>query len=385
MDQKMSSNDRNPRKLLKSKWILFRISALILGLVFAFVCAEVLARLVFPDYLIRAGTERNFFCDFDPLLGWRHKSNFSAQHERYGFSVYVHHNQYGIRGPDTITTDKPPKKKRCLVLGDSSAWGFGANQDEVFTDPKCHKSEDVELINFSVSGYGTDQELLHYERLGESFQADSVALVVTLDNDFGNNLSAREYGYSKPYFTLDGDSLVLHTEQIRPPYAKRFRDFWRTRLVIVNYLDAVFRSAKTRRKIKTKSTAKTNADALLTYDDLPEEYLESVKLTARIIKRLQEKTKAQGREFFVVFVPSKNHIENLAERNHPLAAPLAAELQALGIEYREPYFIFLEKRKKGHDLFNPWEDHLNASGHLLFAKVFVEDSTINAVKNLYSK
>jgi hypothetical protein len=70
--------------------------------------------------------------------------------------------------------------------------------------------EHVEVINAAHYGYGTDQELLFFQDIGNRWQPDVVLLAFTPGNDIENNLSPISIA-PKPYFTRSGaGGLELH-------------------------------------------------------------------------------------------------------------------------------------------------------------------------------
>ncbi len=149
-------------KLRERKVTIF---LLIVGCGVAFLLAEGSLRLFLTGYVPSAGIEHNYFCQFDDEMGWRPLPDISGRHQRQDFSVLVQQNQFGLRGPNTMRREKTSMSTRMLVLGDSFVWGYGVDQEQVFTEPKVHQSG-TELINFGVSGYGPDQEYIFYLREG---------------------------------------------------------------------------------------------------------------------------------------------------------------------------------------------------------------------------
>ena len=81
----------------------------------------------------------------------------------------------------------------------------------------------VEVINFGVSGYGTSQELLTLREKVWAYSPDVVLLAVTTNNDVLDNSRALKQTDEIPYFTLDGDRLVLDNS-FRDAAAFRLRD-----------------------------------------------------------------------------------------------------------------------------------------------------------------
>jgi hypothetical protein len=187
-----------------------RASLLVFGLLLAFAAAEILSRLFLPVYpnlfLLNEVRDKNQgkFFTFDPLLGWDGKENVIDELVWSDCRHSVEHNQFGYRG--TAHGYPRSEKRRLVFLGDSFVWGFGVEDDEIFTSLIETKSDrQVEAVNLGVPGYGTDQELLLWKTRGYKWKPDEVVLVVYYFNDLFDIMSSRRYGYDKPYFLLDSD------------------------------------------------------------------------------------------------------------------------------------------------------------------------------------
>jgi len=161
---------------------------------------------------------------FDVDVGWRHIPSASGRLVSPEFDVVLAINADGLRDRH-YQRAKGESVRRIAVFGDSFAEGWGVELDESFS--KCLErllkhpagSQGVtEVINFGVAGYGTDQEMLLYDRLGQSFGPD-IVIVLFYANDLWNNISTRgigaERGY-KPFFRVDaGDRLRLQGVPVR--------------------------------------------------------------------------------------------------------------------------------------------------------------------------
>ncbi len=344
------------------KAILFRFFAIIISLLIVALASEVALRLFAP----RLGTnvnEKSRYCRFDHDLGWAPLENIT-----WGETGYlVHQNQFGLRGPDDMQLKKTSGRKRVLVLGDSYVWGVGASQEELFTAPEVHGTNE-ELINGGVSGYGTDQEYLFYLLKGQEFDVDQVVLAFTLYNDVENNLNPKQYGYLKPYFTMNGDQLVLHNDHVRYNRVETFfrslnreSHLWN---VTGEGFDGLIKALLRKRKKPLE------ADVVVSEADR-----RGIELTLAIINKLKEAVAARHAEFYVVFIPYKPRVEKHLPGNHPFASLIASGLTQMGVSYREPYPEFLKSAMAGVDPFNPLDNHFNAAGHTLFAK-FVTDTDL---------
>src|SRR5204863_6859917 len=105
-----------------------------------------------------------------------------------------------------------------LVLGDSFGFGVGVGEDHTVSsrladlingDKELVFGNHVDVLNLSVSGYSTDQEVLTFEAEGAPLDPDVVVLLMC-DNDFEGNMQGFTYGrYYKPRFVLDGPGVRL--------------------------------------------------------------------------------------------------------------------------------------------------------------------------------
>ena len=361
----------------------FKVFLLVVGLGVTIILAEGSLRLFIPAYVASAGVERNYFCRFDDEIGWRPLGNLSGQHQRHGFSVFVHQNQFGLRGPDTMRRGKTSASTRMLILGDSFVWGYGVDQDRVFTEPGVHQSE-KELINFGVSGYGTDQEYLFYRRDGALFEVDEVVLAFTPYNDVNNNLASEQYDKSKPYFTLSDHQLVLHTDHVRENKFQSAVDWVWSHSRMVNILDKAYRSFQNWWLVRNAGGGVVSPHAgILNAASVSSRDREGIQLTMRIIEDLRDTVLSNGARFSVVFIPYKPHILNSISHNHPFVPLLAKRLEESKIDYYEPYFYFLHDEGANH-LFNEYDNHFSPTGHALFGKILVDPHLEHTTKNLYS-
>jgi hypothetical protein len=173
----------------------------------ALVVAESAARWLDPHYLDRVrGAEV-----YSERYGWELRPGFGALLHDVPTTV----NARGYRGA-LHPYEKTPGKTRLLMLGDSVAFGFGVRDFETFSYLLEHRGDRYEVVNLSVEGYGTDQELLVLEQEGLRYHPDVVVLNVCVANDPLDNFLPRWwYWRPKPHFTWDGRRLVLHDDDQR--------------------------------------------------------------------------------------------------------------------------------------------------------------------------
>ncbi len=172
-----------------------------------------LARIFFPTVgrlVLYIPNHRHASEEFlhDELLGWRNIPD--AEFVTFGRSGWT--NSHGFRSP-YYPVGKPEGRERILVLGDSFAWGYNVTNEDTFSRVAERKLRaanfEVDIINASVSGWGTDQQYLFLLREGLRYRPDIVVLALFVGNDPLNNSSSRQYGLEKPYFVVENGELQL--------------------------------------------------------------------------------------------------------------------------------------------------------------------------------
>lgn len=175
------------------KKIFIRIGLVLLGLLAAFVIAEVAVRIFMPQ------TTRPIGVSYDPDLGSIHTPSQRGTVRDLRFYTYTYaNNSMGFRGPEEYTLEKPGF--RVLALGDSFTYGAGVNDDEVFTRRAREylaraTSAPVEVMNAGNSGKGTDYALKFFTARGYRFQPD-VTAVFFYWNDYLDNGASEYYAFS---------------------------------------------------------------------------------------------------------------------------------------------------------------------------------------------
>ena len=151
----------------------------------------------------------------DPMLGWRPKPGISVRSVHPGsYDVMVTTNPQGLRGARPAQHAKRPGTTRVAVFGCSQTFGSGVQDDETFSARLEASLRDVEVLNFGVHGYGTDQMLLRWEREGVDYAPDVVVLAFAYYH-LDRNVTRFRF-YAKPRFALAGDG-ALRLEGVPVP------------------------------------------------------------------------------------------------------------------------------------------------------------------------
>lgn len=144
----------------------------------------------------------------DENLGWTIKPN--------GQSALYTANEHGLRGPIAQTISNHTNKIRIAAFGDSFVHGDEVHLRDTWTQQLQQLENSLEVLNFGVPGYGTDQSLLRYNHNADNFSPDIVLIGFMSDNVKRNVNTFRPFysprtqiPMSKPRYILKNNTLEL--------------------------------------------------------------------------------------------------------------------------------------------------------------------------------
>jgi hypothetical protein len=144
----------------------------------------------------------------DPVLGWTNAPR--------GSFLHFTSSEQGLRGTRVYAAEPAPGMLRVAAFGDSFVHGDEVADRDVWTARIEASRPDVEVLNFGVSGYGTDQALLRFRRDGSRFHPHVVLVGFIADDLFRNANVFRPFlapgtGHqmTKPRFRLEDGELRL--------------------------------------------------------------------------------------------------------------------------------------------------------------------------------
>jgi hypothetical protein len=369
-----------PRPFARQR-ILRRTLSVLLGLFLGFAVGETCARLTgarFRPHL----RNRVYFAEPDPILGWRNRAGLTGPYGGDEFLTHVTINPAGQRGPHH-PMERSPGRVRIAVLGDSQAWGDGVADDEIFTT--LLDGDGVEALNFATLGYGTDQELLTFERVAAGYRPDVLVVATFVGNDFSDNLSRGTFQYPKPRFEVASDgSLRLEGVPVESPG-------WLHRLVEVHRF--LMRHSALLNAIATATGGDAKARGLdpprvqiwdSFYEREPsEDDRRGFTMTVRLLREIIARARAAGIEPVILLIPESWQVA-VAQRPH-----WREQLRAQGADWRRPQKV-IRHALAGEDVlvidalpalargargerpdatptyYSGWR-HLNARGHAVVA------------------
>lgn len=305
-----------------------------LGAALALVLAEGGLRLV----ATLCGMQRGM--TYDAELGWRLLPNVTKVGPMWGGGQPTTTNSQGWRD-DEFVKDPTPGKTRVVALGDSFTFGVNVPFGERFTEFLEQANPKLEVLNFGVNAYGTDQELRVLETEAIGYRPEVVLLVTFLGNDLEDIRYRYLCSWPKPYYYLRNDRLQL----VSPSTT------WALSLRTSLYLgELTFRACS--RFVDHSELAPEWRDR----DALPL-YLELVKKAAAVAN-------AGGARFMVVLV-------HLRERNEVAEGRVVERLRR-GLHWRAVEVMDTRSLFVGADDCYLPDGHWNARGHRRLASAVLE-------------
>jgi lysophospholipase L1-like esterase len=329
---------RHTRELAK------KLILVLVGVLAAFLVAEVLTRWLVPDPGFLFENQIGLFVP-DPLLGFRNKPNFR------GFAqgtTRVETNGLGYRGPEA-SRRKPVGTFRILGLGDSVMWGVGVQEGDTYlrllegllNGSRSNESPRFEVINTASIGYSTHQELLTLQRDGVALCPD-VVLLGFLRND--------AYPTEDPFFNVN--------EFHRPPKENVQRRDYHPAPPVRSYFHRFLRAqARIWKEYRQAMREEMRASS---YGWPPGSFDERAwPIVQEHLKSMQRLAQEEGFKLLIVIFPAKQRFA----QPHPPEERVRDFLQAEGFSYLDLSDTFLPQ------LNHAYRDsmHLSRDGHRLAA------------------
>lgn len=150
------------------------------------------------------------YIQYDQHLGWTIQPNRSTENNQYTS------NSAGARSLREYTREVPVGVTRIATFGDSFTECVDVKNEEAWSYQLEQNLENVEVLNFGVRAYGTDQALLRYRKDGRQFNPQIVFIGFLLEN-IRRNVNRYRPAYEhntgglgvKPRFLKTNDGLQL--------------------------------------------------------------------------------------------------------------------------------------------------------------------------------
>jgi carbamoyltransferase len=155
--------------------------------------------------------------EYHPVVGFRFIPGLKTRVPHDGGGYLVRVNEQGFRSDRPFEAKKKAGVRRILLFGDSFTAGEGVSNGQRYSDFLERSIPNLEVYNFGMPAAGTDQHYLIYREFAQHIEHDLLIIGVFVENI--RRVAARyrhfldDKGalvlYAKPYFTLEGEELVL--------------------------------------------------------------------------------------------------------------------------------------------------------------------------------
>jgi hypothetical protein len=270
-----------------------------ISLVLSFLFCEVIVRVFFPEPMNPRFVRDTGFGIRD------NQPNIRTHHSSPGeYQVAISTNSDGLRGTNEYNLTTPAGTRRVAILGDSFAFGYGCNDDQVVSAVLNKSLNDRrvggskwEVLNFGVSGYGQSEELMLYRKKTRQYRPDFVALLY-FENDIGNNVVADT-------FALDRDGRIEPTgKRYLPGVAARQ---WMYAIPPVRWL-FVYSQAWNLLRNRLSGLVQQHLLHKVGLKTYNEGTAYGIALTRSLLLQLQGEVESDGAKFIVMIIPDTNTI-----------------------------------------------------------------------------
>ena len=332
--------------------------------------------------------------DFDPELGWANRPGARGRLVAPEFDVEMAIDAEGLRGPE-VARAKLSGTRRIALFGDSFAMGWGVAEDDTLRaqlalqlrarDPNAP----VEVLNFGVAGYSTDQELLAFRKLGARFAPDVVVLVV-YGNDFWENGNEMGNGgggrlVARPHFQfapagalrLVGTPIPRNTGWDPPSFPS---SHWFAHIAADGVHRSHVASLLLRAVAPTSRLPLTSFYYQRIYARSPDADSRTIwELTAALIARFDQEVRAAGARFVLVYASDRLEVDPDAWNSARTATGFGDDLDpnrpsrelARIARAHDIAFVDLLPEMRSAPARGPFffrEGHWNAAGHAIAAE-----------------
>lgn len=279
----------------------------------------------------------------DPELGWRYRAGYRDSRDRM--------NALGVRSAREYSVVPGPGVVRVAAFGDSFVYCNEVANNDSWPTLMESLSPRIEVLNYGVGGYGTDQAFLRYMREGPSSSPDVVIIGFAPDdlrrviNVYRRFISNRELPLVKPRFVLEsGGRLVLVPNPL--PQPSDYEKYLRQPASIIElgrhdqlyqpavYENPLFDYSATVRVLVTVATRiysrYVDADRLFS-GNLFSRSSTAFKIQAALLEKFSSAVQASGAMPIVVIFPDRDSVVEGRRGRPKIFDPLVDHLRRRGI------------------------------------------------------
>ena len=378
------------------RW-LGRLAAVLAGLLLPLIMLEAALRLFGP--ILPGNYDTGAYLVRDEALGHFHVRGFSGWIKAPEFTTHVAINDFGLRDRRR-SYEKPPGTFRIVLLGDSFVEAVQVRQSDGIAERleaalNRDASVPIEVVNAGVAAYGTTQEYLLLDQMGEQLKPDLVLLLFFVGNDVTNNnyrLELWDGNLSlalKPYFDIERDGSLRLIPGPPPSPRHGFSDQMRRCCLLYNVIETGVYNKLDQNYPRETLEAVGGLQTPLTglYDtQVAGEWDRAWRISEALLGRIRDRSKEMGATLVIAAAPDWLALDpaawreelrrgnpssnRLASGRRQITAPtdrLGTIADRLGVSYLNLLPTFQRAATDGTRLYFDFDKHWNPAGHQVAA------------------
>ncbi len=231
---------------------------------------------------------------------------------------------------------------RIAILGDSFAEARSVNLENTFWFKlkddleRCynfHKGNEIEVINFGVSEYGTTQQYLTLKNNVWKYSPDIILLAFYSGNDISDNVKSLSQKKYRPYFLINEDKITdvdrsfleskpykMLSSQSGQAFIKLSQNSRILQLLREAYVHTYFKNQKKKKKIKKEQSSEDKSNL---YNPINSDWSKAWFITEKILNLINNEVKINNKDFILVSLttpiqvnPNINEVEKYKIKNN---------------------------------------------------------------------
>lgn len=365
---------------------------------FMFLSAAIFASLIIAEFAVRIGNiGQDTFWQPDKRVGYALIPGKEGFWKTEGLA-YVKVNTKGLRDREHAY-EKKSDTYRVIILGDSFMEAVQVPFEKSFPallEEKLNSRSSArhfEIINLSMSNFGTTQEYLYFKNEGIKYNPDLVILAFYI-NDIANNSYKLQTFLSRPFFKSENGILTLDSQR------KFYSDNWLKKML--RKYSRLYAVIQYRKDLLIGRHARIAEQMVIEYKVFSRaydsEWQEAWEITKNLITALKKEVQNSGAEFYIFTIPAGIQVyDNLdnsqiqgytkmssSDLDFQKPDQLLADFSKINeIEYFSLLadFINFVKKQPNNQLYFSYTGHFTPSGHALAAELICLDLVKRGVLN----
>ncbi|MCR8922307.1 GDSL-type esterase/lipase family protein [Dasania sp. GY-MA-18] len=312
---------------------------------------------------------------YHPTLGWTLTPNWQGQHQHHDFNASYSTNLLGFRGE--LSNFNQAQANSLAIVGDSFSFGLGVNDDQTFSS-LINQQVANRVLNLSIPGYSTDQQLLLIKDMAPRLKAQHYVLFFYLGNDYLDIMLSYplQAAQAKPLYTLLQQQLQLTNTPVPKTPKKTSTNSLRLSInQTLSQQHTPLIKLRQRSLLLQRLLPAPRYDPVTTQALFAQYYSDNSRLLTALLKELQQQLQQQGASLTVASLPNNTYLQAPLSADGLLQAYIEGQLQTICQQLSLDYWNLAQQLQQLYlaqgqpQWYYPHEGHLNPQGHQIIAQL----------------